>query len=421
MIDTEVLKDGLVIFRRGDVKHDNWYCRMRLFKENRYKTICLDTPILKEARDKAFDEDAELRFKIKHELPVFDRKFSDVAAEYEALQERRMKAGEISPQRFEAIKYYIRPLNAYVGTTQITIIPAAKWGDYALWRRENGKGRFGERVSYGTIRGEMIVALGIQRYAVSKNYIRDSQVFKGALPTSKERREEFTPDEYRKLHTVGRQWVKESKNKLVNWYRTVAYNFILIMCNTGMRPPEAKNLQWRDIGVQTDKHGRQFVHIKVRGKDKYRDLVAPISVFGYFERIRAISPATGDTDNVFTTNKGKPAKSLYASPIEVLLKKSNLLFSSSKSRRTTYCFRHTYATFRLTEGVSEYFLAEQMGTSVKMIEDHYGHINAVKNADRILQGLPGWEPIADAPERSAASAKPGKNRRPSRKKPEPPK
>ena len=35
--------------------------------------------------------------------------------------------------------------------------------------------------------------------------------------------------------------------------------------------------------------------------------------------------------------------------------------------------------------------AKQMGTSVKMIEDHYGHIRPVKNADRILLDLPGWQ------------------------------
>ena len=51
-----------------------------------------------------------------------------------------------------------------------------------------------------------------------------------------------------------------------------------------------------------------------------------------------------------------------------------------------------------TEGVDVYFLSKQMGTSVKMIEDHYGHITPVKNADRILQGLPGWEPMATAPQ-----------------------
>jgi len=78
-----------------------------------------------------------------------------------------------------------------------------------------------------------------------------------------------------------------------------------------------------------------------------------------------------------------------------------VLRSSSGSRRSTYCFRHTYATFRLTEGVDVYFLAKQMGTSVKMIEDHYGHINPVKNAERILQGMPEWEPIAAAPQAAA--------------------
>jgi hypothetical protein len=42
-----------------------------------------------------------------------------------------------------------------------------------------------------------------------------------------------------------------------------------------------------------------------------------------------------------------------------------------------------------------YFLAKQIGTSVKMIENHYGHITPVKHADRILKGLPGWGHIDD--------------------------
>jgi hypothetical protein len=48
------------------------------------------------------------------------------------------------------------------------------------------------------------------------------------------------------------------------------------------------------------------------------------------------------------------------------------------------------------EGIDVYFLAKQMGTSVKMIEKHYGHITPSKNAERILHGIPGWEPIAEA-------------------------
>jgi integrase len=44
-----------------------------------------------------------------------------------------------------------------------------------------------------------------------------------------------------------------------------------------------------------------------------------------------------------------------------------------------------------------------MGKSVKMIEDHYGHVNLVKNEDRILQGLPGWGPIDTSISATAAA------------------
>ena len=43
--------------------------------------------------------------------------------------------------------------------------------------------------------------------------------------------------------------------------------------------------------------------------------------------------------------------------------------------RTLYSLRHMYATFALTYNrMSIYTLAEHMGTSVKMIEDHYGQL-----------------------------------------------
>jgi hypothetical protein len=33
----EELKPGLVLFRRGDVEHRMWYCRMKMPKADRYK------------------------------------------------------------------------------------------------------------------------------------------------------------------------------------------------------------------------------------------------------------------------------------------------------------------------------------------------------------------------------------------------
>ncbi len=43
LADKEELKPGLLIFRRLDVAHRNWYCRVKLPHSDRYKTISLKT------------------------------------------------------------------------------------------------------------------------------------------------------------------------------------------------------------------------------------------------------------------------------------------------------------------------------------------------------------------------------------------
>jgi integrase len=399
LIDPHELKPGLMIFRRADVKHRNWYCRIKVPKEDRYKTLSLKTSDINEARDKAFDQDADVRFRIKHEIPVFNKTFAQVAEEFSAFLKERSEAGEVTFHHWRVNHSHIKTqLNPYVGPVQVTQLGEDRWKAFPAWRQRNGKGRSGGRVSDATIRSEMTTFRAIMNFAAQKKYIRDSQVFQSKLPISKARREEFTPPEYRKLHSFARSWIKEARNDLGTWYRTMAYNFVLIMTNTGMRPSEARNLRWRDVASQTDKQGRQFVRLNVRGKGKHRTLVAASNVATYLERIKQTSKHTELDDYVFVTDEGKMARTLYYSLVERLLIESGLQISSSGSRRSTYCFRHTYATFRLTEGVDVYFLAKQMGTSVKMIEDHYGHVTPVKNADRILQGLPGWEPIAAAPQ-----------------------
>ncbi len=394
MLNVERLKDGLVIFRRADVGHAKWYCRVRVPNSPKYKTVRLNTPVVADAREKALEIEAETRFRIKHELPIFERTFSEVGEEFSKQEKARSEIGEITFHRWRVLDSHIKKnLNRYVGNMQITQIGEDRWKSYPTWRRNNGKGRTGGRVSAATIRVEMGAFRSVLLYAIRKRYIPASQAFQSALPLAKVQREEFTPPEYRKLHTFGRKWVKEAHDKQKAWYRAVAYNFVLIMANTGMRPSEARNLLWRDVAVQTDRVGRKFARLSVRGKNKHRNLVAANSVAGYFERIRDIAKAKEPDDFVFTNFKGKSTRTLYHSLIESLLKESGLTKSSSGSRRSTYCFRHTYATFRLTEGVDVYFLSKQMGTSVKMIEDHYGHVTPVKNADKILMGLPGWERI----------------------------
>ena len=86
LVDVQELKTGLIIFRRADVKHRNWYCRVKVPRENRYKTISLKTSDINEARDKAFDHDADIRFRVKHDVPIFEKSFAEVATEYSEFQ-----------------------------------------------------------------------------------------------------------------------------------------------------------------------------------------------------------------------------------------------------------------------------------------------------------------------------------------------
>jgi len=418
LTDVQELKKGLIIFRRADVQHKNWYCRVKVPGSSRYKTISLKISDIHEAKDKAFDHDADIRFRVQHQVPVFDKSFADVAKEYSDFQKRVAGIGQITLHRWKTVDGHIRlHLVPYMGNVQITSITEDKWTEYPFWRKENNAIRKPQKRVFrknldategaeqkkkdgpaksGTIRAEMMTFRAIMHFAAGKHYIRESQVPKGNMPTDKNRRDEFTPQEYRHLHTFAREWIKRGKTKANIWYRNMAYNFMLVMANTGMRTGEARNLRWRDIDTRETRDGRPFVTLNVRGKGKYRELIAAGNVATYLERIKALSKATKPDDPVFSTAEGKVAKSMYDTLIADLLMESGLLTGASGTRRSSYCFRHTYATYRLMEGIDVYFLAKQMGTSVKMIEDYYGHITPAKNAERILQGIPGWEPMTES-------------------------
>jgi len=151
LVDIQQLKTGLIIFRRTDVKHRNWYCRVKVPKEDRYKTISLKTSDINEARDKAFDHDADIRFRVKHEVPVFDKSFADVATEYSVYHKSVAQSGQITMRRWLTVDGHIRlHLIPYLGTAQIAHIGEDKWKAYPLWRRQNGKSKDGTPAKGGT-------------------------------------------------------------------------------------------------------------------------------------------------------------------------------------------------------------------------------------------------------------------------------
>jgi integrase len=71
---------GLILFRRADVKQRNWYCRMKVPQADRYKSVSLKTADIDAAKERAFDQDSDLRFRIKHEVPIFSSRAAPLSA-----------------------------------------------------------------------------------------------------------------------------------------------------------------------------------------------------------------------------------------------------------------------------------------------------------------------------------------------------
>ena len=181
--------------------------------------------------------------------------------------------------------------------------------------------------------------------------------------------------------------------------RILLVNYVLILANTGIRVGEARNLKWRDIRPITTPDGTETVALIVTGKTGMREVVARTSdVKKWFnsvlnERKTDLGDGGSDLRNskavppdtyVFCGREGVPIGSFKKS-FSTLLRDAGVEFDTFGNKRTLYSLRHTYATFRLHEGVNQYVLARNMGTSVAMLEQFYGHTSNITSADELMK------------------------------------
>ncbi len=135
------------------------------------------------------------------------------------------------------------------------------------------------------------------------------------------------------------------------------------MANTGLRPDEAKRLQYRDVAIVTDEAtGERILEIEVRGKRGVGYCKSMPGAVAPFQRLRSRNGG-GPTDVIF----GKIQREL----LNTILEELDLKFDRDGNRRTAYSLRHTYICLRLMEGADIYQIAKNCRTSVEMIEKYY--------------------------------------------------
>jgi integrase len=186
----------------------------------------------------------------------------------------------------------------------------------------------------------------------------------------------FSPEEYKRLYQATRVRAKSARAKHHKRAAEDLHDYVLFMANTGLRPDEAKRLEFRDVAIVTDEAtGERILEIEVRGKRGVGYCKSMPGAVLPFERVKKRKGGQA-TDTIF----GKVPREL----INTVLRELDLKVDRDGQPRTAYSLRHTYICMRLMEGADIYQVAKNCRTSVEMIEKFYAsHIKNMLDASAI--------------------------------------
>jgi integrase len=267
------------------------------------------------------------------------------------------------------------------GNPKVDTIGQPDFEEYWIYRRNNSE-RNGVPYSpsNNTLRKECTLLSQMFSYGFERGYLVRELKIKRPAPDKDARRPSFSKEEWRKITTGMRRRVKEGWGAFKR-DRFILQQYVLILANCGVRLGELRNLKWDDIRRESyedeDKDTVRLI-ILVKGKTGIREVVCNAGTEVFFERLydhrkEELNAHPSQDSFVFCHRDGIPIQSMRKA-FDSLLADLTLKTNSMGKDRTLYSLRHMYATFRLSEEVSPYLLAKQMGTSVEMLERHYGQV-----------------------------------------------
>ncbi|MBT5895341.1 MAG: site-specific integrase [Rhodospirillaceae bacterium] len=399
--DTRTYENGAVtLYRRSDHKTPRWHCRIKLPNERRYVRKSTGEEDLDKAKTAAMTDYYVLLSKQQNKLPIFSKNFDDAAKAFLDEQIFRHSVGAISDGRLAYQKSVVgRWFTMYFEKRAIDRITTDDINEYWKWRinywkSDEGTAELkitGRSVAMNpkstTLNEEKISLKQVFDFAAEKGWISRNTlpIIKLPMKVKPESREHFTIEEWRSIALyMENRWSKTAMNAEKLFARKRVMTRVIVSRETGMRPPEATNLRWRDIGDYTDPEtGEKYTEIFVHGKDKERSLIADLSVLRRLNEWKKISTYTKHDDYVFCTKDGGRAK-FDNGIFTKMLREFGLLKDKRGENRTLYSLRHTFAADRILDGdVDYYLLAKAMGTSIRMIEMHYGHLEPKKMAAKL--------------------------------------
>lgn len=392
--------------------------------------VPLKTTIKDEADKRAQVKAIEIMHDINNDNYSGNRTFEKVADEY--LQQRRIDAeGHANPKRALAnYEYEKRTIDLYLKhffkkkrNSSIAAIKPADVNKYIEWRRavwttgeadelkltsynRNGKKIFNPKpkgiASQSTLKREGTAFNGVFKYAVHMGYIRNGDRPEYGIKNGKsKKRPYFTKAQIETITKLGALRIYQAiGDKRLQFERRILLHYIHIAVGSGLRKSEMLNLNWEDIIGLRDyyfktrtieeylaAHREQTVksdlRFKVHGKNidasevvPKEDVIQSLSVL-YDSYRDTFGDGFNISKPVFMNFEGKRLASFDKS-LNALLKAAKITEDQDGRKFSSYCFRHSYATWELQKNppTDVYVLSINMRTSVKMIQDYYGKVVA---------------------------------------------
>ena len=379
----------VVLYKRGDSKR--WQARFKLkdLQWHRLATKHINIQYAAETACEAYDR---ARFLFEEKIPITSKRFDSVADIATDEMERQIAAGvgkRVYKDYIIVIRKYLKP---FFGAKHINTIGYEDIKRFNEWRTKEMK----KPPVASTVTTHISAFNRVFDCAIERGWIAAAQVPK--MKNNGEKgvaREALSLSEYKSLTSFMPKWAQKGHTAKTREMRELLRDYVLILVNTGMRHgTETKDLKWRDIEWIT-KDKEQYLQITVTGKIGKRQLIANHSTEIYLQRIQQrqsnIANLEFDTllkrrlnEDVFKLRNGETTANLRQT-FKTLMRDSGLDANrDTKQKRTLYSLRHTYAHLALLKDKMDvYTLAKQMGTSVKMIEQHYGHLQPSQKADVI--------------------------------------
>lgn len=396
VLTSKSFKGGAIyLFLRGDYRKPIWFCRVKVPGAKGYLYRSTRT------------SDEHEAFKFADDL--YNRTLVKVLSGANPHAKRINRAIEAYIARFDSqrsrlsVQYKILLLERckpfLAGKTFDELDIALLSGLIAHLAGKSLKGH----LSPNTIRRTYSDLKHFLNWSVEEGYLDRVPAFP-KIASENSRRPHFDGSDWKKLTRHLREFVKV-KNRSTLRDRKMLVNYVLILANSGIRVGEARTLKWRDIRRIENVTSPSIV-LTVKGKTGIREVVASkAEVKDYFRAIfdlrREELGKNPEPDSLVFCHKDGTEVRTFKKSFAALTKGANVEKDGFGQTRTVYSLRHTYATFRLHEGVNHYALARNMGTSVAMLERYYGHTSNVTAAEELTKRK---ERLRTTPKRTGMSS-----------------